>query len=473
MLPSSFLWGGATAANQWEGGYAEGGRGLANTDIVPMGKNRLAIIKGEADPFIQPPDTCFPARTGVDGYHRYEEDLTLLAGLGIKVFRMSISWSRIFPNGDDAEPNPEGLAFYRKVFGLCKRFGIEPLVTISHFDCPIHLIKSYGAWRNREMVSFYLRYCQTLFTEFRNDVRYWITFNEINTILFSPYMSAGIYFQPGEDRDKIKYQAIHYQLLASAKAIELAHRINPENKVACMLSAGVSYPYSCRPEDVFKALRMDRESYYFTDVQCRGRYPAYALKHRERMGLHLDITDEDLKILRENTVDFLALSYYSSKCASTEFGSDETIMNLFGTAKNPHLETTEWGWAIDPLGLRITLNVLYDRYSKPLFIVENGIGAVDVPDKNGNVDDPYRINYLRTHISAMKDAVEEDGVDLMGYAAWAPIDLISAGTGEMKKRYGFVYVDLDDNGNGNGRRQKKASYAWYKKVIASNGESLD
>ena len=414
----------------------------------------------------------YPAMEGIDFYHHYKEDIALLGEMGFKTFRLSIAWSRIFPNGDDAEPNEAGLQFYENVFKECHKYGIEPLVTITHFDCPIHLTKEYGGWKNRKLIEFYKKLVTVLFTRYKGLVKYWLTFNEINMILHLPFMGAGLVFKEGENETQAKCLAAHHELVASAEATRIAHEIDPENKVGCMLAAGQTYPYSCAPEDVWKAMGKDRENYFFIDVQARGEYPAYAKKFFEREGIQLDITEEDEKLLKENTVDFVSFSYYSSRCASADASVDTTDGNVFATVKNPHLKASEWGWQIDPLGLRITMNALYDRYQKPLFIVENGLGAVDQPDENGYVEDDYRIEYLKAHILAMMDAVEIDGVEIMGYTSWGCIDLVSASTGEMKKRYGFIYVDKDDNGKGTLRRTKKKSFDWYKNVIETNGQCL-
>ncbi|MCM6852564.1 6-phospho-beta-glucosidase [Enterococcus faecium] len=468
-----FLWGGATAANQCEGGYDEGGRGLANVDVVPIGKDRFPVITGKKKMFEFDEDHFYPAKIAIDMYHRYKEDIALFAEMGFKTYRMSIAWSRIFPMGDEKEPNEAGLKFYEDVFKECQKHGIEPLVTITHFDCPMHLIKEYGAWRSRELVGFYENLCRVIFNRYKGLVKYWLTFNEINMILHAPFMGAGLYFEEGENEEQIKYQAAHYELVASAIATKIAHEVDPENKVGCMLAAGAYYPYTCNPEDVWASRKSDRENYFFIDVQSRGEYPAYALKKMERNGIQIEMEPGDAALLKEHTVDFISFSYYSSRVSTTDNELlEQTAGNIFASVKNQYLQASEWGWQIDPLGLRITMNDIYDRYQKPLFIVENGLGAVDTPDENGYVEDDYRIDYLAAHIQAMKDAVELDGVDLLGYTTWGCIDLVSAGTGEMKKRYGFIYVDRDNQGNGTLARSKKKSFNWYKKVIDSNGENL-
>jgi len=467
-----FLWGGATAANQCEGGYNEGGRGLANVDVIPHGTDRRSVVNGDRKMLEFEDNYYYPAKQAIDFYHHYKEDIALFAQMGFKTYRMSIGWSRIFPEGDELEPNEEGLQFYENVFKECKKYGIEPLVTITHFDCPMGLIKKYGGWRNRKLVGFYERLVRVLFNRYNGLVKYWLTFNEINIILHAPFMGAGIVLEEGEDKYKTLYTAIHHELVASALATKIAHEINPDLMIGCMLAGGSSYPYSCKPEDVWAALQNGRKSYFFIDVQSRGYYPNFALKEFEKNGFTIPFEPGDEELLRNNTVDFVSFSYYQTRTVSTD-ERELTDGNMFHGVKNPYLSASQWGWQIDPLGFRITLNEMYDRYQKPLFVVENGLGAKDVVEEDGSINDDYRIDYLRKHIAAMKDAVEEDGVDLLGYTTWGPIDLVSAGTGEMSKRYGFIYVDRDDFGNGTLARSKKKSFDWYKKVIASNGEDLD
>ena len=472
-FPNGFLWGGAVAANQCEGGYLEGNKGLATIDVVPIGKDRFPVMLGKMKMFECDNEHYYPSHEAIDFYYNYKEDIALLAEMGFKTFRLSIAWTRIFPNGDDASPNEEGLKFYDNVFDECKRYGIEPLVTIAHFDVPMNLVKTIGGWKNRKMVDYYIKYCKVIFNRYREKVRYWLTFNEINMLIHLPFVGAGLVFEEGEDEQAIKYQAAQHQLVARAKATKIAHEINPDFKIGCMLAAGNTYANTCAPQDVWKSMEKDRENYLFIDVQSRGEYPNYAKKMFERMNIEIRVEYGDEEILKENTVDFISFSYYSSRLTSADPEINaETAGNVFATLKNPYLNASEWGWQIDPLGLRITLNSLYDRYQKPLFIVENGLGAVDSADENGNIADDYRIEYLRDHIKAMKDAVNEDGVELIGYTTWGCIDLVAASTGQMKKRYGFIYVDKDDDGNGTLERRRKKSFYWYKEVISSNGEKL-
>lgn len=472
-MPDNFLWGGATAANQCEGAYREKGRGLANVDVIPNGADRFPVALGKMKMLQCDEKHFYPGHEAIDMYHHFREDIRLFAEMGFKCYRFSIAWTRIFPNGDETKPNEEGLRFYEEIINECRKYGIEPLVTICHFDVPVYLINKTGAWKDRSMIGYYLNYCKTIFTRFKDKVKYWLTFNEINMILHLPFMGAGLLFEPGENEENVKYQAAHHELVASALATKLAHEIMPDCMVGCMLAAGSTYANTCAPEDVWKSIEKNRENYFFIDVQSRGEYPAYAEKMFEHRNISVKMELEDKEILKKNTVDFIAFSYYSSRLTSADPAVDNlTSGNAFATLRNPYLKESEWGWQIDPLGLRITMNELYDRYQKPLFIVENGLGAVDHPDENGYVEDDYRIAYLKAHIQAMKDAVNEDGVELLGYTAWGCIDLVSASTGEMKKRYGFIYVDKDDENNGTLKRVPKKSFEWYKEVIRTNGEEL-
>ena len=475
-LPENFLWGGATAANQCEGAYDEGGRGLSTVDVIPYGPDRFPVMRGEMKMLDCDSAHVYPSHQAIDLYHHYKEDIRLFAEMGFKCYRLSIAWTRILPNGDDDTPNEEGLAFYDSLFDECRKYGIEPLVTICHFDTPIALIKKYGGWKDRRMIDAYLKYCTAIFNRYKNKVKYWLTFNEINMLLHLSFMGAGIVFEEGEDPEQVKYRAAHYEIVASAKAVKLAHEIMPDCMVGCMLAAGQFYPRTCSPSDVYAAMEADRDNYFFIDAQARGAYPVWAWKRMERAGVKLDCTDEDLAVMKEGTVDFISFSYYSSRCTTTDpelLAKEGAKGNaVFSSVKNPYLKASEWGWQIDPQGLRVTLNTLYDRYQKPLFIVENGLGANDVVEADGSIHDTYRIDYMRAHIQEMLKAVNEDGLPLMGYTMWGPIDLVSASTGEMKKRYGFIYVDKQNDGTGTLARSRKDSFFWYKQVIATNGEDL-
>ncbi|MBR2565648.1 MAG: 6-phospho-beta-glucosidase [Paenibacillus sp.] len=469
-FPDNFLWGGATAANQLEGAYLEGGKGLTTVDLIPIGANRFPIALGNLDSFEPKEGEFYPSHEAIDFYHRYKEDIALFAEMGFKCLRLSVAWARIFPNGDDSEPNEAGLQFYDDVFDELLKYNIEPVVTICHFDVPVNLVKTYGGWKNRKMVGLFETYAKTLFNRYKNKVKYWMTFNEINMLLHLPFIGAGIVLEEGEDKNQVLYQAAHHELVASALAVKACHEIIPGAQIGCMLAAGTVYPYSSHPEDVWKAMDKDRESFFFIDVQSKGEYPGYTKRFFRENNIRIEMEPEDVDILKQHTVDYIGFSYYASRCTSAdpEVLKNSTEGNVFGSVKNPYLQASEWGWTIDPKGLRITCNQLHDRYGKPLFIVENGLGATDVLLDNDTVEDDYRIEYLNSHFAEMAEAIQ-DGVELIGYTSWGPIDLVSAGTGEMKKRYGYIYVDRNNDGSGTLRRVRKKSFHWYKDVIASNG----
>ena len=473
MFPKEFLWGGATAANQCEGAYDEDGRGLASVDVIPYGEDRFKVAKGEMKMLECDDSHLYPAHYGIDFYHHYKEDIKLFADMGLMCFRFSIAWTRVIPDGD-GEVCDKGLDFYEAVVDECLKYGIEPLITINHFDAPINLINKFGGWKDARMIDAFLKLCEALFKRLGNKVKYWLTFNEINMLLHLPFMGAGILFEEGEEKNQVLYTAAHHELLASAKAVIVAHKMMPDAMVGCMLAAGQFYPFSCNPDDVYKGMEADRDNYFFTDVQARGEYPVWALKRMEKANVKLTISEEDKKILKEGTVDFISFSYYSSRCVSAD---PEVCKNyakgnaVFASVKNPYLKASEWGWQIDPLGLRITCNTLYDRYNKPLFIVENGLGAKDIIE-DGKIHDTYRIDYMREHIKAMNAVINEDGIPLLGCTFWGIIDLVSASTGEMSKRYGMIYVDKDDKSEGTYNRLKKDSFFWYQKVIKTLGEDL-
>ncbi|HJC91867.1 MAG TPA: glycoside hydrolase family 1 protein [Candidatus Mediterraneibacter excrementigallinarum] len=466
MFPKDFLWGGAVAANQCEGAYQEDGKGLSIQDVMPKG------IKG---PRTERPTPDNLKLEGIDFYHRYKEDIAMFAEMGFKVFRTSIAWSRIFPSGDEEEPNEAGLQFYDNLFDECLKYGIQPLVTISHYETPLHLAEAYDGWLDRRLIGFYERYVRTIFTRYKGKVKYWLTFNEINSILNSPFMSGGINTPKEELTDSQLYQAIHHELVASALATKIGHEIDPEFRIGCMILSMPVYPLSPDPRDVIRAMEEEHRNSVFTDVHVRGEYPGYIKRYFREKGITFDITDEDREILK-NTVDFISFSYYVSVCATADESKNiRGEGNLLGGVPNPTLKASEWGWQIDPRGLRYVLNQLWDKYQKPLFIVENGLGAADtlVPDGKGGytVEDDYRIEYMRDHLLQVEEAIE-DGVDVMGYTSWGCIDLVSASTAEMRKRYGFIYVDRNNDGTGTLARYRKKSFYWYKDVIASNGASL-
>jgi len=472
-FPENFLWGGATAANQMEGGYLEGGKGLNIADVLPGGKERLKVLKEPGFNFEIDEKKYYPNHKGIDFYHRYKEDIALFAEMGFKVYRMSIAWSRIFPNGTELEPNEEGLAFYDRVFDELHKYGIEPVVTISHYEMPLNLVEEYGGWRSREVITFFERYVNAIFNRYKDKVKYWMTFNEINSALHFPIMSMGFSIEKGEDEYQPIFQAFHHQFVASSLAVKACHEIIPDSKIGSMIISAPVYSYDCNPENVLYAMEEERIFNYFCgDVQVRGEYPPFAGRFFKKHNISLDIRDGDLELIKEHRVDYIGISYYMSLTQKKDkTGLDLTPGNLLKGVKNPFLKASDWGWEIDPTGLRITLNKLYDRYQVPLFVVENGLGAFDKVEEDGSINDDYRIDYLRSHIEAMREAIG-DGIDLMGYTSWGCIDLVSASTGEFSKRYGFIYVDKHDDGSGTMKRMRKKSFYWYKGVIESNGEVL-
>lgn len=486
-FPEGFLWGGATAANQFEGGWKEGGKGVSVSDVAlfrdPKSLDELLDVHGNCDitdEMIQKAlstddEVYYPKRHGIDFYHHYKEDIALFAEMGFKVFRLSIAWSRIFPRGDEKEPNEEGLKFYDDVFDECIKYGIEPLVTMSHYEPPLAFALEYDGWYNRKSIEFFTHYVDVITKRYKDKVKYWLTFNEIDSITRHPFMTGGLIesrFEP-DKFDEVKYQAMHHQFVASALATKICHDNIPDSKVGCMLTKQTYYAYTCKPEDVLEQQQRMRELYAFSDTQVFGEYPAYLLAKYKNNGYSIKMTEEDLKAMKDYPVDFISFSYYSSSCVAKKADDAElTAGNTVVAIKNPYLPSSDWGWQIDPIGLRISLVDLYDRYRKPLFIVENGLGAKDTVEADGNIQDDYRIDYLKEHCKEMYNAIYEDGVELMGYTTWGPIDLISNSTNQMSKRYGFIYVDVDDYGKGSYKRTKKKSFNWYKEVIATNGASL-
>lgn len=474
-----FLWGGAVAANQVEGAWNEDGKGMSVADVarykkdvdVKDYKKNVAITTAEIEAAMAvPTDTNYPKRRGIDGYHHYQEDIALFGELGFKVLRFSIAWSRLFPTGEETEPNEAGIAYYRKVLAELKKQGIEPLITLSHYEMPLNLAVKYNGWADKRVIDYFVRFAKTCFKAFP-EVKYWLTFNEIDSVLRHPFTSAGIIPDQSQNLLEDEYQALHNQFVASAIVTKLAHQLIPGSQVGCMLTKITTYPATPKPEDVLATLNKNLLNYFPADVQAKGEYPKLILAYFAKKHLDIQMTDEELRIIKENPVDFISFSYYQSMTAAAdERGLEITSGNTVTGGKNPYLEATPWGWTVDPVGLRISLIELYDRYQKPLFVVENGMGTFDKLEA-GKVHDLYRIAYFKGHLSEMKKAVEA-GVDLLGYTSWAPIDLVSASTSQMSKRYGFIYVDLDDNGKGSGKRYKKDSFAWYQQVIATNGAEL-
>lgn len=467
----NFLWGGATAANQYEGSFDVGGRGESVIDYVPGGKERMPLFLANQINIYERDEKAhtYPNHRGVEGYDYYLNDIDLMAEMGFNVYRLSISWSRIYPTGFEDQPNQEGIEFYRKVFKYLNEKNIEPLVTIAHFDIPLEIARKNDGWYQRNTVDLYAKLCKTIFTEYKDLVRLWIPFNEMNASMFIPLMTVGSDLTKFENRDEALYQCLHHQLVANALACKIGREISKSFKFATMTIGGASYAYDCNPQNALANTIDNRMFNYFCgDVQHRGYYPGYALKLFERNGYNIKMETEDVQILAQNTVDFHTFSYYSSNVIDVVNDHGDTSGNMMMGVKNPHLVESEWGWTIDPVGLRIVLNELYDRWETSLMIVENGLGAIDEFDGK-TVEDDYRIDYLKRHIEQMELAISEDGIDLIGYTPWGWIDVVSASTGEMSKRYGFVYVDINDDGSGSGNRYPKKSFYWYQEVIANNG----
>lgn len=487
VFPEDFLWGGAVAANQCEGAYLTDGKGLNVTDVM-VGIGSTPDLKWDAEaqkwvPALDP-GKVYLSHEGIDFYHRYQQDLDLMAGMGFKAFRTSISWGRIFPNGDEEQPNEAGLAYYDALFDAIRARGMEPVVTLSHYETPLHLLTEYGGWLDRRMIRFWMRYVKTVLERYKGKVKYWLSFNEINVILRMPFAAGGVLdihpkdtSRPNADLTQQQiYQACHHMFVANARTVQLCRAVDPEAKMGCMLalSALATYPYSCNPDDVLGALDYQRSQYFFMDVMCRGYYPGYIRRRWKEQGIQLQMEPDDLYLIRQYTNDYIGFSYYRSAVYQS---GGAMVMDTGGAAgvQNPYLSGTTpapWRWPIDPKGLRYVCNLLEDRYHMPLFVVENGIGLDENPDSEGRIHDDFRVKYLKEHLEQLRQAVM-DGCDILGYLYWGPIDVVSAGTGEMRKRYGFIYVDRCNDGSGTLKRSKKDSYDWYRKVIASNGEDLD
>ena len=484
-FPENFLWGGAIAANQYEGAYNVDGKGLSVADVARfkpdidvkdyvaqfrVTKDDIALAKSSDDV------VYFPKRHGVDGYHHYKEDIELFSQMGFKTLRLSIAWTRIFPHGDESEPNEKGLAFYDDVLKCLVEHHIEPLVTLSHYEMPLYLCEHYEGWASREVVDMFVKFATVCLKRFGKYVKYWLTFNEIDSVFRHPFTTVGIIEENYPNKlmaEQAIYQALHHQLVASSLVTKIAREMIPGVKIGCMVTKTMTYPETCNPEDVYLALMDNRVNHLYTDVQVNGEYPLWVKKVWQDKGFDIVMAEGDEEILKCHMVDFISFSYYMSMVQSIHAMQREKVGgNLNTGVKNPYLQTSEWGWQIDPKGLEISLIDLYDRYHKPLWIVENGLGYRDVLKDDGTIDDDYRIDYFRSHFKAIGDAIA-NGVEVMGYTSWGCIDIVSASTSQMSKRYGFIYVDLDDYNQGNYERTKKKSFDWYRKVIESNGEDLD
>lgn len=483
-FPDNFLWGGAIAANQCEGAWNEDGKGMSVADVAMFKpnvdkKDYVSQWHIDMDDIRKARETddvvYYPKRHGVDFYHHYEEDIALFAEMGFKTLRLSIAWTRLFPNGDEEKPNEKGLLFYENVFKCLRKHNIEPLVTLSHYEMPLYLVENYEGWASREVVDMFVKFATTCFQRYKDLVKYWLTFNEIDSVFRHPFTTVGIvednYASKNEAEEAI-YKALHHQLVASALVTKYAREIIPGAQIGCMVTKTLTYPETCNPEDIYLAMMDNRTNNLYTDVQVRGKYPLWIKKLWEDKGFEIPILEGDEEILAAHTVDFISFSYYMSMVQSIHAEKREKVGgNLTTGVKNPYLSTSEWGWQIDPKGLEISLIDLYDRYQKPLWIVENGLGYNDVVNEDGTIEDDYRINYFADHFKAIGHAIE-NGVEVMGYTSWGCIDIVSASTSQMSKRYGFIYVDVDDYNKGTYKRLKKKSFDWYKKVIETNGEIL-
>ncbi|MBO1304985.1 6-phospho-beta-glucosidase [Enterococcus sp. 669A] len=476
-MNKNFLWGGALAAHQFEGGWDADGKGPSVIDVMTAGAHG---VPREITETIEE-GKFYPNHEAIDFYHRYKDDVKMFAEMGLKCLRTSIAWTRIFPKGDEETPNEAGLQFYDDLFDELLANGIEPIITLSHFELPLHLAREYGGFRNRKVIDFFEKFAITCFDRYKDKVKYWMTFNEINNQMDTNnpiflWTNSGVIVEEGENAKEVMYQVAHNELVASAKAVIAGKKINPDFEIGCMISHVPIYPFSCNPADIMAAEEAMHQRFFFADVHVRGYYPTYALKEFKREGYQIDIRDEDLEVLKAGTVDYIGFSYYMSTVVKADVSNNnlDNVVNggLPNGVENPYIESSDWGWAIDPEGLRYTMNRLYDRYQLPLFIVENGFGAIDQVEEDHSIHDQNRIDYLTKHIEALKKAVDYDGVELLGYTPWGIIDLVSFTTGEMKKRYGMIYVDRDNEGNGTMERYKKDSFDWYKQVIESNGEKL-
>ncbi len=475
-MPKDFLWGGAIAANQAEGAYQVDGKGISLADVhryfpdktnAEIGeKQHAGMSLAEVKANIADQAGYYPKRVGIDFYHTYPEDLELLHEMGFKTFRTSIDWTRIFPTGEESEPNEAGLKYYDALIDKILSLGMEPIITLLHYETPVDITLNYGGWHHRKVIDLFVKYGKVVLNRYQDKVKYWILINQINLIHFEPFNSTAIPNDIVTDYESASYQAVHNQFVASALLVQYAREINPKMQMGTMVADSTAYPYSCKPDDVILALKRNRMQYFYTDVQFKGYYPQYALHYFEQAGIHVDITETDKAILKANTMDYLAISYYYSQMVNSENNS----LKPDSVSKNPNLKANPWGWAVDSLGLYNSLSEYWDRYEKPIIIAENGFGMYD-EIQDGQIHDDYRITYLSEHIRQMKNAMA-DGADVIAYCAWGPIDIVSCSSAQMEKRYGFIYVDLDNEGNGTGKRMKKDSFAWYKNVIETNGESL-
>lgn len=470
-FPDGFLWGAATSAYQVEGAALEDGKKKSQQDI-------LNIKPGLCD-----------ASVASDHYHRYKEDVALMKELGMNCYRFSIAWARIFPDGV-GEANPKGVAFYHNLIDELLANGITPIPTLYHYDMPMTLVEKYDGWISRQSVADYEYYAKFVISEYGPKVKYWLTINE-QSIIVQYWTQKCLIPEQYLNDPQIKYQINHHMNLAHAISCKLVHELVPGGQVGAAIGYSPIYPLSCKSEDNMAAQNAnDLRNYFYTDVYFQGHYNKAAFCYLEKNGLAPRMEPGDEALFKEGYSDFLALNYYSSDTATMppkdakrrmsgynptgikgQMEGFETQPGFYMLAQNPTLETTDWDWTIDPMGLQYILRDLYTRYNKPLMITENGMGAYDKMDEDGKIHDEYRISYLKEHIKAMKHAMNE-GVEVISYNPWSFIDLISTSNG-FKKRYGFVYVNRTDDDLKDLNRYKKESFYWYQKVIKSNGTILD
>lgn len=488
-FPEGFLWGGDISAAQCEGAWNEGGKAPIEADYLLGGSKKSMRFAWYRLPdgaegktmqmagqlpagarYILQDGAFYPNHRSVDFYHRYREDIALFAELGIKAINLSVSWARIYPNGVAGGVNQKGLDYYRDLLTLCREHNIEPIVTLYKYDLPVFYLEDWGGWSNRALIDEYVTFATTCLKEFRGLAHYWITFNELNVLKLMAKINP---VATAEDRQRV-YEESHNQLVASARVVAAGHEIDAENKLGCMCAGMFGYTYTSDPIDAALVQRGAQDDfYYFADTIVRGAYPSFAVRTREADGATLDISEEDAAALQAGKADFLPFSYYATSCRTIHGeGLDRAKGNLvLSSVKNPYLETSAWGWQIDAEGLKTFLHELYDRYQIPLLIAENGLGVDECPDERGRIHDDYRIDYLGKHLVKAGEAIDE-GVDLIGYTMWSLIDLVSFSSGELKKRYGLIYVDADDEGNGTFDRLRKDSFYWYQRVISTNGKEL-
>jgi len=445
-FPENFLWGVSLAAHQCEGCFEGDGKGRGIS---------------EKEEFHNPMS---------DFYHRYAEDIEKLSELGIHAFRMSIDWSRIYPD-PWGEPNPIGISYYRDLLTKLKEKGIQPIVTLSHYEMP-YLISKINGFTSKESIDLFMKYVRTCYENFGDLVHYWLTFNELNCEHMPGHNKMNGIISD-ENHLEWDYVALNNKLVCSALAVKLLHEMYPDAEIGNMIGYFPIYPQTSNPKDFLKMMQKTNLLHHIClEVQCNGRYPYFAEAYFRQNNIDIQLTEEEKEILKEGTVDFISMSYYCSNVVTYKYDMPRRSGNQIGGIDNEYLSKNEWGWTIDPEGLRIVLNDCYQRYQKPIIIVENGLGAYDRKEEDNAIHDDYRIEYFHNHLTELAKAVVEDGVDVFGYCLWSAIDIVSVSANTISKRYGLIYVDADDDGNGSFDRFRKDSFYYYQKVVASNGESI-